>query len=96
MKFAKKEIDNFIEQLIFTNESMWTALCSCEELVRNKIFKEIINLDNEETEILKKLIAERFYKKASEKSDIKFAKPEMSGDLQDFQFFGEELEKYLE
>jgi hypothetical protein len=95
MKYTNKEINEFIEQLIFTNESMWTTLCSCEELVRNDIFKEIINSDNEETERLKKLIAEKFYKKAIEKSDINFAKPEMSGDLQDFQSFGDELEKYL-
>jgi hypothetical protein len=95
MKFTKKETDDFIEQLIFTNESMWTALCSCEELTRKDIFKEIVNSDSEETEQLKKMIAEKFYKKASEKSDVKFAKPEMSGDLQDFQFLGDELEKYL-
>ena len=93
MKFTKKEIDDFIEQLIFTNESMWTALCASEELVRNKIFKEIINSDDE---TLKKTIAENFYKKASEKSDVKFAEPEMSSDLQDFQSFGEEMSKYLD
>lgn len=92
MKFTKKEINDFIEQLIFTNESMWTALCSSEELVRNKIFKETINSDDE---TLKKIIAEKFYEKASEKSDVKLAKPEMSGDLQEFQSLGDELEKYL-
>jgi hypothetical protein len=95
MKFKSKDINDFVEQLIFTNESIWTALCSCEELIRTDIFKEIINSDSEETEQLKKIIAEKFYKKASEKSDISFAKPEMSADLQEFQSFGDELEKYL-
>ena len=92
MKFTKKEIDDFIEQLIFTNESMWTALCSCEELIENDIFKEIINSDDEK---LKKTIAEKFYEKASKKSDVKFAEPEMNSSLQDFQYLGDGLSKYL-
>ena len=92
MKFTKKEIDEFVEQLIFTNESMWTALCSSEELISNNIFKEMMHSDNEE---LMKTIAERFYKKASEKSDVIFAQPEMNSSLQDFQYLGDELSKYL-
>lgn len=93
MKFTNKEIDDFIDQLIFTNEAIWTALCSCEELVRNDIFKEITNSEDEK---FKKFIAEKFYNKAKEKSDIRFAKPEMCADFQEFEYVGEELDKYLE
>lgn len=92
-KFTNKEIDNFTKELVEVNANIWTALCSCEDLMSNDIIKY---LKTNEDENLLKVIAQKF-DKLSANSDTEFAEPELNdGMLADFEQFGKDINKYRE
>lgn len=89
-KFTDKEIDNFVKQLVETNEHIWTALCYCEDLMDNEIIKYLRNED----ENLLKIIAQKF-DKLSVNSDTEFAESELNdGMLANFEQLGKDINQY--
>lgn len=92
--FNDKEINDFVEQLILANESIWSAMCSSEELQSNRIVKYIANNDSEDIDRLKRKIKDKFVEMAERKnSDTEFAKPENTDGFENFQSLIESLEE---
>jgi|GEM_PF-5817767 len=92
-KFTDKQIENFTKELVEVNVNIWSALCSCEDLMSNDIIKY---LKTNEDESLLKIIAQKF-DKLSVNSDTEFAEPELNdGMLADFEQLGKDINRYRE
>lgn len=90
-KFSDKQINDFVKNLVKTNEVIWTALCYCEELMDEDIVKY---LKNEDDKKLLERIAKSF-EKLSVNSDTDFARPEQNdGMLADFEQLGKDINEY--
>lgn len=96
-KLKKKDINNFIEKLIYTNKVVWDAMCSCEEFIENDIIYSFMNEmdDNKRINFLQKIA--KLYNEKNKKYDTTMADPESNeSDFSDFSSFGKQLQPYLD
>lgn len=92
-KLSKKELTKFARKLASTNTAIWNAVCAAENLVKDPIFRSFHYKDESE-EFLKKLA--RAFNKIN-KQDEDFVSAELhSSYFQDFDYFTNKLEEYLE
>lgn len=96
-KLKKSEINNFVKQLIYTNKTIWDAMCCCEEFIKSGIMSAFKNeLDDKKREKFLQKIAETYNKK-NKNYDTDIANPESNeSDFNDFSYFGKELQPYLD
>ena len=99
IKLTTKQINEYIKQLIETNEMMWNAVGFVSDFLNNDITKSIKNNEIEKEDLIK------IMKKFDKKSDLGFytdlnlyeadfqAWDDITGDLQDFRDNGF---KYIE
>lgn len=88
----QEQINNFVDQLIYTNEMVWNAICSTSDLFKSDVYKYIMNNDNEELKDILNQVAISF----KINSDEGLSKPELYGEnFENFEGLGNILNEYL-
>jgi hypothetical protein len=91
-KPTQAQIVNFVDQLVYSNEMVWNAICSTSDLFKSDVYKFLMNNDEKKTKDLIQQIATSFKIYSNES----LSKPELYGEnFENFEGLGKLLNEFL-